>query len=817
MVYLVVSLVFLHSASAAPPQISEGVGELSYVEVLGRIPGINGLSQPITLIYTGGAGIKTAAEPSLVGLGWSLTFGSINRMITGIPDDYAYKDYRTIYVNNYDDSQTDDTRSWWEKWKEVVVFIIVLVVVVVVAVLTGGASLAGTGAVLSAIGGAFVGGSLIVITFATSVITTLVLASMEGKLSELKLFKDVLAPALISAAFAFIGGGVADKLGPLLSEGGKIGIFLAEHGLQVSEKIIEVSSVVMQAGTFVQASVTLVQVYDFFRGKAPYTINQEWRSIYNTDTAAGLFIERPFGYITYDEYFSDPSLLPDDARTDWYSFFDPSNAEKIFIPRTALYTASDIKARVYQYPAREFGKADMGTMDSWTMSGGPGGTMHYEPFKGFRTLNGFKSPEIEYFRGDSGLIEMFVVTDIGGKRFVYGSLNHDAGDKEWVYVSGAFAYYYMFMEGNDQETKNKHTFAEFTLDPYVINWKLTAVLGPEYRGPLNPLENSVVKFGSSECSLGTGEYCLSWIGSNKVEVFPDGSYECSSLGTSYPCEVIHDTSHGSWVAYTYKTVYAKDEPTGSCGYNFGQLDGQPSKQIEPEEGCFVGSTPCIKDEQGNKWEIVYDESYFGGYGSKSYINRIYTPVAEARFSTSERLDALESDYWTNDELGAADAYPSGMNVGEDYSGNLFDYWKTPWTYDHNLHAFSCRDGSYSSVWCAGTEIYDGSEYLAANGNSFPFTCDANPVDRLHKLNTVEILMYNDNSQPERVKKIYFNKYLSGTSLYTVSQANQYRLKKYSAKGAPSYNRGVYTLNSVVVCGQTDSICDDEFTFAYNEV
>lgn len=57
-------------------------GDFSYSIPLMEIDGF-----PVTIGYN--AGITMEQEASWVGLGWNLNFGSINRQVRGIPDDFS--------------------------------------------------------------------------------------------------------------------------------------------------------------------------------------------------------------------------------------------------------------------------------------------------------------------------------------------------------------------------------------------------------------------------------------------------------------------------------------------------------------------------------------------------------------------------------------------------------------------------------------------------------------------------------------------------------------------------------------------------------
>lgn len=827
MVYLIVSLVFIQSVSAGRPSASEQFGELNYAENLILVPGMNELHKSVGLSYVSGAGVKTYSPSSWVGLGWGLDVGSISRLVSGIPDDYVFDSERTVYVNNIDISNTDDERSWWDKFGDLLIMIIVTIIVVVVVIITGGFAAAGVPGLLASVGVTGLAATMAIISFTLSIALTITAAALEGGwegIKKLKLGKDLLFPAFknlaLSILFANLGqfAGLAntayyqgaEAAAEMAAKGYALSLaYGAVEGYQVVIAIADLGAKLNYYRTILVGVVSIVQSADtlvgYVRGFPAYQVGGYWKSInapsFGETNRAGDFIESPFGYITFDEYFSNPELLPDSGgensiRKQWFSFFDTENPDAIFIPRSALYGVSDIKSKVFQFPKVQFGMSDVGKQDSWSISGGPGGTMYYEPFKGFRILgNQFSSPEIEYFRGDSDLIEMFVVTDLDGSRFVYGSLDSDANDKSWTYVSGSHTYTHINYAEDDFVTDNIRRHSEFTVKPYVTSWRLTAILGPEYTGPLNPLENSSVKYSGNECDL------VGACSSGEVSVSKNGDYSCA--GSPINCEVVHDTSKGSWIAFTYDRVVGHS--TSNCGFNSGPLDGQNMPTMESDCG-----SNGIKDGDGNCWDIVEDESYFGGFSSLEYVHKIFTPFGEAEFSTSSRLDGLESAPWDNNGVPPAGMRSSIYSDEDDvqiYYGcdspgqcgySSGDSWKTPWSFDFSTKQFICK---YEGVGCSGSGVgYSG--YVSGDA----FTCEAGPVDNKHKLNDIELFIYDDNLNRERIRKVYFNK--------DVSSDDQYSLKKLSRNGAPDYGNGVYTLNNVVTCGKTDEVCDT-ISFEYN--
>lgn len=342
MVYLVVSLVFLQSVSAGVPKASDQFGELNYGENLVVVPGMNGLHQSVGLSYTGGAGIKTYSPSSWVGLGWGLDVGSISRLISGIPDDYVFDDDRTVYVNNIDVSNTDDQRSWWEKWGDIFVMIIIVIIVVVAAILTGGFSLAGsTGALATALGSA-TAAMMSVISFTLTIVLTITAAALDGGwagIMKLKLGKDLLFPALKNLLISLVTAGLGKYAGLVSS--------VYYDGIEATAKLAGTAYAVKLVGDSVKTWEIVITILDFgvklsyyqkifafgmamvvtidpisgyARGFPAYRVGGDWKSInapgFSDANRAGDFIESPFGYITFDEYFSNPAVLSAEVEAD---------------------------------------------------------------------------------------------------------------------------------------------------------------------------------------------------------------------------------------------------------------------------------------------------------------------------------------------------------------------------------------------------------------------------------------------------------------------------------------------------------------------
>ena len=70
-------------------------GDFVYNLPVINIPGPDGSSYPLSLSYHSGSNVED--ESSWVGFGWTLNPGAINRMVSGLPDDY--KDVDMIYYN----------------------------------------------------------------------------------------------------------------------------------------------------------------------------------------------------------------------------------------------------------------------------------------------------------------------------------------------------------------------------------------------------------------------------------------------------------------------------------------------------------------------------------------------------------------------------------------------------------------------------------------------------------------------------------------------------------------------------------------------
>jgi len=239
-----------------------------------------------------------------------------------------------------------------------------------------------------------------------------------------------------------------------------------------------------------------------------------------------------------------------------------------------------------QYFASNYPLHDGGSPDSWSVSGPVSGKMviAHQTTHGRITgigdakffLEQSHSPEavdISYDLDGDGHIISFVVTDSGGTRYVYG----DGIDSAlvWSFSSGSYSYSKNVQGAYTYESKNMN----FYFEPHVSEWKLTAILNPDYidgDGNLNPLDSEA-------------------------------------------------TNKGSWIAFTYNKVYYYSASSPNCGFNLGNS----------MDGDFV----WVSEHSGSEGTRIKT----GGVTELSYLSSIKTPTHIAEFDIVQRLDGKEKD------------------------------------------------------------------------------------------------------------------------------------------------------------------------------
>jgi hypothetical protein len=389
---------------------------------------------------------------------------------------------------------------------------------------------------------------------------------------------------------------------------------------------------------------------------------------------------------------------------------------------------------------------DGGAPDSWSISGGPAGSLIIADKQTFGRPSGISDSkfflskttglevvDIEFFTnyGDQcppgvvpcgkfdSNIDMFVVTMVDGTKYVYGNPNIE-GSIERIHGSGSYSYSHM--QSGDYLSE-MWTYM-YILNHYPTSWKLTAILAPNY----------IDGGGDDEYDPVDSEFLADGVTLNPAQ-------------------------KGQWIAFRYDLVHtyeSTDTEIGNCGYNYGG-------SIDGELESYVGGLGIIS----------------GGFKDVSYLQSIITPLYQADFEISERLDGAEVQPWEANSFSGI----SGI--------------KSPYTYDFTTATFK--------TITIGVSTYNA------------LACSALYSDMLYKLESITLKSRENNEVMQVVK---FNPGIE--SLDDYSQSDYYFLKPGTSGGAYVsdgsnylYDHAVYSLNSVQLCG-ADNVCQNPYIFEYTD-
>ncbi len=90
--------------------VNRSTGDMVYVLPLMEVPGPEG-GYPISINYHAGIGLNQ--EPTWVGLGWNINPGSINRSVSGYPDEYNGASARTFFQSNWESEYGLNIAGGW--------------------------------------------------------------------------------------------------------------------------------------------------------------------------------------------------------------------------------------------------------------------------------------------------------------------------------------------------------------------------------------------------------------------------------------------------------------------------------------------------------------------------------------------------------------------------------------------------------------------------------------------------------------------------------------------------------------------------------
>lgn len=535
MIYLVFTIMVFQSV-AAQATVTPVSGDLNVNIPLINMPGVAGFDYGFSLSYTGGDGILMGAEAGWVGLGWNLVAGgSVSRSVIGIPDDAISYDVDgntidTVYMYHYTD--TDDTRTFWEKledgWPQ-------LLLSFVVALLT-----------------AFLGPLGVLIGF---VLQLAFAANQAGGLDNLSgnQFAAILGKSLLSAAFVGLGD-------------------LAEAGSTI-------------AGTMNILGSTGGSAYSLITGLSPGSKMKYDEAATSPWTLSG-YLHDP---TSYEDYIDTNPLYSEGGQPDIWGVSGGSASGKMIIVNGGFCSGSISGSFCDEYgdgscapsasPFCETGGpyaceepcthysclptvscsdlsvSDCGTVDGCSVDARHTGNIDSAQFL-LENTPAVNNAKIEFKKRsafcaheniscDDQRIGQFIVTSSDGTKYVYGDPTIK-GSLAHVYGDGSYSHYADSGDGWETDT----WIVQQIKQPYAYEWNLIAILSPDYvdgNSDLNPLNSEA---------------------SNK----------------------------GAWVAFNYDLKFEKISSLGllggNCGYGFGSLrDGVPATR----ENNWLTKSGGVKD------------------------------------------------------------------------------------------------------------------------------------------------------------------------------------------------------------------------------
>ena len=520
MIYLVMFIV-LTQAVAASATVKQSTGDLVVDIPLMTVPGTGGMNYPVSMTYMG-AGIKMDYSSSWVGLGFSLSSGSISRSVVGIPDD-ATNDQNNVWMRY--SSESDFDQVWWRDVADffyvLLVIIIAIIISIILIALSGGAD--------------------------TPVVVAMAIAAISAAFSSIAIqlyftgtvdWDSVKEDAFWAAVTAGVLSGI-DKLDKLK--------FLEGHAESVArfQKFAGCAAVAISVGKAVSS----------FGGAKGSQNDDDFDRL----VAMNGYLRSPF----YQEAYSDDNNpLHDGGSPDHWSLGGPLSGTMIIADEVTH--------------ARHSGIADA----KFFLENAPS----------------TENVDIEYDLDADGHIVRFIVTGGDGTKYIYGDAQDDA--LVWSFSSGNYVYHEQdYSDGGDESYFKSRTMNMF-FEPHVVEWKLTAILTPDY---------------------------------------VDGS----STPDYNPYDADEANNKGSWTAFTYNKIYYYGPDSPNCGFNLGNsYDG----------GWDWISTP-EPNSDGTRMK-------YGGVTELTYLESIVTPTHIAEFDISVRYDGREKDssWYYSDSKG-----PHGFN------------------------------------------------------------------------------------------------------------------------------------------------------------
>ncbi len=518
MIYLIMFIV-LTQAVAAGAVVKQSTGDLSVSMPLMTVPGTGGMSFPITMSYSG-AGIKMDQGSSWVGLGFSLSAGSITRSVVNLPDD-ATNDQNNVWMKYW--SEGDFDQAWWRTALDWIFIFIVVVITIFLIFITWGT------------------GTPLWLEIAAAIIFLILNVATQLYFTGTVDWSSVGEQAVISAFTIGLPIGV-DKLANV-------------------EKLANHAETIVRVGNFLGCAATAYSIYkavDSYGGSKDSGKDDAGDNFDNLVARDG-YLRAPFYQEAYDTN-NDP--LHDGGSPDNWNLGGPLSGNMIIADETTHARHSDIN------DAKFF----------------------------LENAPSTENTNIEYDLNADGHIVRFIVTSNDGTRYIYGDNQDDA--LVWSFSSGSYVYYEQdYSDGGDTSSFKSRTMNMF-FEPHVVEWKLTAILAPDY---------------------------------------VDGS----STSDYNPYDADEANNKGSWIAFTYNKVYYYGPDSPNCGFNVGNT----------YDGGFVWISEYNNDDDGTRMK-------YGGVTELTYLANIVTPTHIAEFNISLRADGREKDssWYYSDSKG-----PHGFN------------------------------------------------------------------------------------------------------------------------------------------------------------
>ncbi|MEK6953021.1 MAG: hypothetical protein AABX29_08460 [Nanoarchaeota archaeon] len=495
MIYLVLTITIFSSKlnfvnAAEQVNVNQASGDAAISIDILNVPSINNLNYPIMLTYSGGDGIPVNSEPTWVGLGWNLDSDTISRGVVGIPDDLnglISGEKNTIHLTNIEKST--DNRDFWEKWGEVILLSILAVIEMFVTILTGGTTTPYLAESISALGVAL--GTIASISIAAAI--ALSINSVFQLISSLITTGDTngvdITPSDVSLAFL---SGSINALKTL----GSVGAISATSFDLI--KTVGAIFVGMSGKDGIEAGLSLPGMMEIQSSKSKLGDN------YNEVFKRTGFLYDPF---SGEQYSPDNQVIPyDGGQPDKYFASGKFNGELILaskydskgdapkrqhlcnVSETNNCVPNNINSRIpenyFQFFSKKLGGIETVKIEYKTNL--------FENCFTFlpRGLNPHPACNQKTFQG---YIDQFIITGSDGTRIVYGSPEVPGST---VREHSAGIYKRAHRDYNEGKTSGDLWFSYITYTHHPLNWKVISILGPDYSGPLYPLEDETLAKGS---------------------------------------------------------------------------------------------------------------------------------------------------------------------------------------------------------------------------------------------------------------------------------------------------------------------------------